>query len=160
VPCDLQVVGSCGHDAAYCDAFTGDILAQPPPLTATWRSFTQPVGPLYAQADVVLVGSRNEALGMVGLEALATGCLLVARRSDGYSCIVDESRQEGLLFEGTDPPSVVASRIVAALDVRNQFVSNGRRKVETTFDARVTAQRLVALWRDLVTTRPRLGEAP
>ena len=93
VPCDLQVVGSCGSDAAYCDAFTADVLAAAPPLTVTWRSFTHPIHALYAQADVVLVGSRNEALGMVGLEALAAGCLLVARRSAGYACIVDESRE-------------------------------------------------------------------
>jgi glycosyltransferase involved in cell wall biosynthesis len=149
VPCELLVVGSCGHDAAYCDAFTADILASSPPLTATWRSFTHPIHGLYAEADVVLVASRNEALGMVGLEALAAGCLLVARRSAGYACLVDESRGEGLLFEGTDAPASIAARIAAALDDRQRFGLAGRRKVETTFDARATALRLVALWRDL-----------
>ena len=149
VPCDLRVVGSCGHDAAYCDAFTTDVLAAAPPLTATWRSFTHPIHDLYADADVVLVGSRNESLGMVGLEALATGCLLAARRSAGYTHIIDESRGEGLLFEGTDAPSSIAARIVTALGERERYALYGRRKVETTFDARVTAQQLLALWRDL-----------
>ncbi|AMY09064.1 Spore coat protein SA [Luteitalea pratensis] len=149
VPCDLLVVGSCGHDPAYCDAFTADVLAAAPPLTATWRSFTHPIHALYAHADVVLVGSRNEALGMVGLEALAAGCLLVARRSAGYACIVDESRDEGLLFDGSDAPAVVAARIVEALGERERFAVGGRRKVESTFDARNTAERLLALWRDL-----------
>jgi glycosyltransferase involved in cell wall biosynthesis len=149
VPCELLVVGSCGHDAAYCDAFTADVLAAVPPLTATWRSFTHPIHDRYADADVVLVGSRNEALGMVGLEALAAGCLLVARRSDGYACLVDEARGEGLLFEGTDAAAAIAARIVEALGEREQFAVSARRKVETTFDARRTAERLVMLWREL-----------
>ena len=59
VPCELLVVGSCGHDPAYCDAFTADVLAASPPLTVTWRSFTHPIHALYANADVVLVGSRS-----------------------------------------------------------------------------------------------------
>jgi glycosyltransferase involved in cell wall biosynthesis len=154
VPADLLVVGSCGHDAAYCDAFTADVLAAKPPLTAAWRSFTHPIGDLYTQADVVIVGSRNEALGMVGLEALAAGCLLVARRSAGYACIVDESKSEGLLFDGSDAASIVAARIVQALAERERFALNGRRKVETHFDARDTAERLVSLWRDLAARRP------
>jgi glycosyltransferase involved in cell wall biosynthesis len=149
VPCDLLAVGSCGHDPAYCDAFTAGVLAAAPPLTARWRSFTQPIHELYAGADVVIVASRNEALGMVGLEALAAGCLLVARRSAGYACIVDEPRGEGLLFDAADEPALVAARIVAALAERERFAVNGRRKVETTFDARETAQRLLGLWRDL-----------
>ena len=49
VPCDLQVVGSCGSDTAYCDAFTADVLAAAPPLTVTWRSFTHPIHALYAR---------------------------------------------------------------------------------------------------------------
>ncbi len=73
---------------------------------------------------------------MVGLEALAAGCLLVARRSAGYACIVDESRDEGLLFDGSDAPALVAARIVEALGERERFAVNGRRKVESTFDAR------------------------
>lgn len=157
-PCDLLVVGSCGNNPAYCDAFTSDVLAAAPPLTATWRSFARPIDSLYAQADVVLVGSRNEALGMVGIEALAAGCLLVARRSAGYTCIVDESRGEGLLFEATDSPALIATRIVAALGQRERFVAGGRRKVETSFDARASAQRLVALWRD-VAGAPGVGSA-
>ena len=84
---------------------------------------------------------------MVGLEALAAGCLLVARRSAGYACIVDESRDEGLLFDGTDAPALVAARIVEALGERERFAVNGRRKVESTFDARddgAASRRVVA----------------
>ncbi len=149
VPCDLLLVGSCGRDPAYCDAVTAAVLAAAAPLSATWRSFTHPIDALYAQADVVLVGSRNEALGMVGLEALAAGCLLVARRSAGYAAIIDESRAEGLLFEGSDDASLIAARVFTALGDRERFAANGRRKVETTFDARMTAQRLLALWHDV-----------
>jgi glycosyltransferase involved in cell wall biosynthesis len=155
VPSDLLLVGSCGSDPAYCDAVTAAVLAGAPPLTVGWRSFTHPVDDLYAAADVVLVGSRNEALGMVGLEALAAGCLLVARRSAGYAAIVDESCAEGLLFEGTDSPALVAGRVVAALGERARFIAGGRRKVEAAFDARDTARRLVALWHDVATAETR-----
>ncbi len=157
MPCDLRLVGSCGSDAAYCDAVTERVLTAAAPLTATWRSFTHPIDALYAQADVVLVGSRNEALGMVGLEALAAGCLLVARRSAGYSAIVDEASAEGLLFEGSDSAAAIATRVAAALSEREHFAASGRCKVETTFDARRTAARLLALWHDIAAAGPRHG---
>ncbi len=148
-PCRLVLLGSCGSDPAYCDEVTRRLLADAGDVPATWHSFAHPIDDWYAKADVVLVGSRNEALGMVGLEALAAGCLLVAQRSRGYASIVDEPRGEGVLFDADEPAADVAVRAHRALDDAAGHAERGRRKVESAFDARVAADRLAALWRDL-----------
>ena len=147
VPCRLQIVGSCGRDAAYCDQLRDRMRAAGDGID--WHPFVHPMSDLYRQADVVIVGSRNEALGMVGLEALAAGALLVAHRSTGYASIVDPSHLEGLLFDSEEPAADVAVRIVEALARRESYVVNGRRKVSACFDARDTANRLMELWRDV-----------
>jgi glycosyltransferase involved in cell wall biosynthesis len=152
IACRLVIVGPCGRDAAYCDEVRDRILADHPSGDVTWEPFRSAMDDLYAQADVVLVGSRNEALGMVGLEALASGALLVAHRSTGYEHIVDPSKKEGLLFEAHDSASDVALRIVDALQDHLTYATNGRRRVEVAFDARQTAARLSRLWDDIAAT--------
>ncbi len=149
LPCRLVLLGSCGSDPAYCDEVTRRILSAPDRVRATWHSFTHPIARYYDEADVVLVASRNEALGMVGIEALAAGCLLVAQRSTGYAVIVDASRGEGLLFDADEEPSAIAARILPALAEAASFAVAAKRKVESAFDARTTAHRLTSLWQDL-----------
>ncbi len=87
--CRLVIVGPCGNDAAYCDEVRDRTHAPELAADVAWEPFTYPMDDLYRQAHVVLVGSRNEALGMVGLETLAAGGLLVAQRSTGYECIIN-----------------------------------------------------------------------
>jgi glycosyltransferase involved in cell wall biosynthesis len=153
IACRLVIVGPCGRDAAYCDEVRDRIATEYPAGEATWEPFRTPIDDLYAQAHVVLVGSRNEALGMVGLEALAAGALLVAHRSAGYECIVDPAKKEGLLFDAQEPEADVASRIVEALQDHEAYAVSGRRKVATDFDARDTAARLARLWTEVAAAR-------
>lgn len=153
VACRLAIVGPCGRDAAYCDEVRDRLEADGLEGHVTWEPFRYPMDDLYTQADIVLVGSRNEALGMVGLEALAAGALLVAQRSTGYEAIVDPSRQEGLLFDRDEPAADVAARIAEALRDAATYARHGRRKVESRFDARETAASLTRLWRDVAALR-------
>lgn len=149
VPCRLIIVGPCGSEAAYCDEVRDRILSEFPESEVAWEPFRSEMDDLYQQAHVVLVGSRNEALGMVGLETLAAGALLVAQRSTGYESIIDPSKSEGLLFDARDTASDVALRIVGALRDHAIYAANGRVKVETCFDARDSAGRLSRLWSEL-----------
>lgn len=153
VSCRLVIVGPCGRDAAYCDEVRDRIAADGLEGHVTWEPFRYPMDDLYAEADIVLVGSRNEALGMVGLEALAVGALLVAQRSTGYEAIIDPSRHEGLLFDRDEPSADVAARIAEALREAVTYARHGRSKVESTFDARDTAASLTRLWRDVAALR-------
>lgn len=153
IACRLVIVGPCGRDAAYCDEVRDRILADHPSGEVTWEPFRPSLDDLYARAHVVLVGSRNEALGMVGLETLAAGALLVAHRSTGYEHIVDPAKKEGLLFEAEEAPAGVAGRIVEALREQGTYAVNARRKAEAAFDARDTAARLSRLWDELCAAR-------
>ena len=97
----------------------------------------------------MLVGSRNEALGMVGLEAIAAGALLVAQRSTGYAAIIDPDRYEGLLFDKDEPAAVIADRVLTAIDDYPRYEAAARRKAAASFDARHVVERLGSLWADV-----------
>jgi len=148
-PARLIIVGPCGRDPAYCDEVRDRLASDYDDGDVSWEPFRHEMRELYERADVVLVGSRNEALGMVGLEALAAGCLLVAQRSTGYESIIDETNKEGLLFEPGEPASAVAARIVDALGECPVYARNGRAKVESRFDARDVARQLSQLWSEI-----------
>ncbi len=143
----LVVVGPCGSDPAYCDVVRDRLIALGD--AAEWRPSTRAMQEIYAQADVVLVASRNEALGMVGLEALASGALLVAHRSSGYEAIVDPARHEGLLFDHRESADGIARRVADALRQAPVYRRHARRKVVRAFAARDTAARLERLWRSI-----------
>lgn len=144
--CELRLVGPCGNDVAYADEVTARLRALPAAVRAAWMPFADPVAPHYAWADVVLVASRNEALGMVGLETLAAGRLLVAQRSSGYAEIIDEEANEGLLFDRDETPSDIAARIAGALASYGRYADAARRKARTHFDARLCVARLARIW--------------
>jgi glycosyltransferase involved in cell wall biosynthesis len=150
-PARLTLVGSCGSDATYCDEVLDRIEARPGDIA--WRPFSPSIAHLYREAHVVLVGSRNEALGMVGLEALAAGALLVAHRSTGYAHIVDPARGEGLLFDEHESAGAVAARVAAALDDLGAHATAARRKAAEAFDARATVRRLRSLWDQVAARR-------
>lgn len=144
----LRIVGPCGNEPAYCDEIRDRIAAAGDGL-AEWLPPRYPIDDLQRDADVVFVGSRNEALGMVGIEALASGSLLVAQRSAGYEAIVDPARHEGLIFERDETAAQVAARVAEALERAAEYARHARRKAETCFDATTTAARLLELWRSL-----------
>jgi glycosyltransferase involved in cell wall biosynthesis len=148
VACRLVLVGPCGSDAAYGDALL-ERIRDDAAAFVEWRPTVLPMAPLYRQADVVIVASRNEALGMVGIEALAAGRLLVAQRSTGYESIVSPDQRDGLLFDRRESASDVATRIEAALGDGSAYAQAARRTATERFDAAITANRLRRLWATL-----------
>ncbi len=68
-------------------------------LAVQWRGEVTPaaIGRAMAAADVLAVPTlRDEALGLVALEGMAAGCVVVASRVDGLAVTVDDGRN-GLL---------------------------------------------------------------
>jgi D-inositol-3-phosphate glycosyltransferase len=61
----------------------------------------------YRAADVVLVPSRSESFGLVGLEAAACGVPVVAAAVGGLRTLVEHGRT-GFLVEGRDPEAFAA----------------------------------------------------
>jgi glycosyltransferase involved in cell wall biosynthesis len=60
----------------------------------------------YASADLFLLPSKTETLGLVLLEAMASGCPVVACRAGGVPDAVQDGRT-GFLFEPTDPDGLL-----------------------------------------------------
>jgi glycosyltransferase involved in cell wall biosynthesis len=60
----------------------------------------------YASADLFLLPSKTETLGLVLLEAMASGCPVVACRAGGVPDAVQDGCT-GFLFEPTDPDGLV-----------------------------------------------------
>jgi len=80
-------------------------LAEHLGLVITWRGEVTPaaVGRAMSAADILVVPTiRDEALGLVALEGMAAGCIVVASRVDGLAVTVDEGRN-GFLAEPGDP---------------------------------------------------------
>jgi glycosyltransferase involved in cell wall biosynthesis len=64
------------------------------------------LGAAFASADVLILPSRTETLGLVLLEAMAAGCPVVAARAGGITDVVDDGRT-GCLFDPDDPDGAV-----------------------------------------------------
>ena len=62
----------------------------------------------YASADAVFLPSRTEALGLVLLEAMATGCPVVAPRTGGVTDIVRDG-VTGYLCDPAEPQAAIAA---------------------------------------------------
>jgi glycosyltransferase involved in cell wall biosynthesis len=66
----------------------------------------KPLASAYASADLFLLPSKTETLGLVLLEAMASGCPVVACRAGGVPDAVQDG-YTGFLFEPTDPNGLV-----------------------------------------------------
>lgn len=62
----------------------------------------------YASADVFVMPSKTETLGLVILEAMASGCAVVACRAGGVPDAVEDGAT-GYLFEAEDPEGMVGA---------------------------------------------------
>lgn len=88
-------------------------LAERLGLTVDWRGEVAPaeVGAAMGAADILVVPTvRDEALGLVALEGMAAGCVVVASRVGGLAATVEDARN-GFLADPGD-----ASDLARALD--------------------------------------------
>ena len=81
----------------------------------------------YAAAGACLMPSYSESFGLVGLEAQACGCAVIASNVAGLASVVREG-VTGYLVDGHDP-SVWANRILRLLDDSESAEQMGRRGV-------------------------------
>lgn len=98
----------------------------------------------YAAADACLMPSYSESFGLVGLEAQACGCAVVASNVAGLASVVREG-VTGYLVEGHEPV-VWAERMLRLLDDPESADQMGRRGVllAQRFPWALTADRLWA----------------
>ena len=100
-----------------------------------WVDFTHDVAGVYADADIVIVPSLWEGLGLVALEAMATGRLVIAANVDGLREIIEHNKT-GILFQRKEPRDL-AQKIRQALQHRKEslmIAKNGKRWVQEHAD--------------------------
>jgi len=103
----------------------------------------------YARADLVLVPSRYEGLGLVALEAMAAGAVVVAADVDGLRDAVGD---RGVLVPPLDGPALVAA-CAALLDDcarRDELAGRGREHVRREHSWDAVAARVEAVYRGVL----------
>lgn len=98
----LALVGDGPHRATLEQYFAGT-----PTFFAGFMAGTE-LASAFASADVFILPSRTETLGLVLLESMAAGCPVVTPRSGGTSDIVQDGIT-GHLYDPDDPDGPVAA---------------------------------------------------
>lgn len=103
----------------------------------------------YAEAAVVLMPSRYEGLGLVALEAMAAGAVVVGYSVDGLRDAVGPG---GILVHSGDVVGLEAavSRLLDDVAFRNDLADAGRQHVSRHYSWRATGQRLEQIYRAVV----------
>ena len=103
---------------------------------------------LYARSDVIVIPSLMEATSLSALEAMATGKPIVATNVGGLPFLIHDG-DNGFLVPPRHPFELAQAikRLLDSPNLRTQFGSNGRTRVEDEFDWRVIARRTKEVYR-------------
>jgi starch synthase len=106
---------------------------------------------LMTHADVFVVPSVYEPMGIVNLEAMACETAVVASRVGGIPEVVAEG-ETGLLVPPADPPALAAAvnELLADPERARRMGLAGRERVLKHFTWRAVAERTLALYERLV----------
>jgi glycosyltransferase involved in cell wall biosynthesis len=105
---------------------------------------------LYARADLFALPTVADCFSLASLEAMATGLPVVTTRVGGIPEIVDHGRSGFLVAPGDEHGLVRALReLVESAELRGRMGEEGRRIVETRFDAARTTAKLLDLLKAL-----------
>ena len=116
--------------------------------------FHADVWPVFEAADIVCMPSKSEGMPNVLLEAMATGCPVVATNVGGVPEAIS-SGENGLLVEPKDA-AALASALASLIDdapMAQRLARAARRTVEQRFLARDVVGRYAALYERLLVQR-------
>ena len=96
------------------------------------------------RADLFVLPSRSEPLGVVYMEAMAAGVPVIGTTEGGVSEIVT-SGEDGLLLPPDNPAALADAieQLLADPERRQRFAIAGRKTIETRFDSRLGARKLL-----------------
>jgi glycosyltransferase involved in cell wall biosynthesis len=106
---------------------------------------------LYSACDVFCLPTLAETVGVVNMEAMASGRAVVSSRLMGVPELIDEGTDGLLVTPGRAGELAAALRGLATdPELRRRLGAAARRKVEQRFDSRAEAGRLSELLREFV----------
>lgn len=118
-----------------------------------WR---EDVADLLDAADVFVLSSLNEGLGLVLLEAMAKGLPIIATSVGGVPEVIGDD-ETGVLVPPSDPNALAdaMTKLVRNEDLRDQLREAGLRRVRSTFSVDAAFVKTASLYRDLLKIRYR-----
>lgn len=126
----------------------GDLAAAYPSVAQRGPVPAEEVPAWLQAADVVVVPSRREPLGLAAVEALACGIPVVAASVGGLRDVVHDG-ENGLLIPPDDPAALAAAlRRLGDADLRARLGAAGPASVNR-HDLRVVTAEMAALWLEL-----------
>ncbi len=108
----------------------------------------------YSAADVTVIPSYYETFGLVALEALACASPVVASRTGGLACTVQDGKN-GLLVNPGDVPGLVdaISQFLMNPDLAQRLGKAGREEVLRTYTWQSVASRMIQVYDDALDSR-------
>jgi sulfoquinovosyltransferase len=104
------------------------------PVVFTGMLHGEELSAAYASGDVFIMPSESETLGLVVLEAMASGTPIVAARAGGIPDIIPPHHEgeTGFLFTPGDLEDCVSklSAVLASAELRSRLSASGRLEVE------------------------------
>lgn len=146
ISCELHITGE-GDKKEELKKYTEDRgIAN----RIVWHEPTRDIASVYASCDIVLVPSLWEGLGLVVLEAMASGRLVIASAVDGIREIVQHN-ETGMLFS-VGNSSALAEAIeyaIAHVDESQKIAEHARVWVVKHADISEMAERYEELYQDI-----------
>ena len=120
-----------------------------------------PLREAYAAMDVFAFSSHSETQGMVLVEAMATGCPVIALDASGARDVVRDRENGRLLASDATEESMARSllRAVREPELRRQW-RRGARATAREFDRRITAKQALGFYRELIKAHPARPKTP
>jgi len=106
---------------------------------------------LYQEADIVVMPSLVEATSLACLEAMASGCAVVASRVGGLAELIEDGF-DGLLVEPADPAQIADAvcKLLSEHDLRRHLGRKARQKVVKHFSWRAQARKVINVYHRLL----------
>ena len=113
--------------------------------------YQEDVGPFFAAFDVFVLPSGNEGTPVTAIEALASGCPVVATRVGGVPDVVTDG-EDGFLVEPGDVDELATNMARLANDsgLRARMAAAGRERMRTRYSVDRLIDDVDRLYRDLL----------
>ncbi len=142
-----------GEDASFLDGLRDDVrkAGLSDRILFMPEVPTEAMADWYAVLDLYVAPQRWEGFGLTPIEAMATGCPVIATRVGAFEALIDDG-ETGTLVPPDDIPALAAATDAALADPERlaRWRTASRRRVETQFSLETEAQSLIAIYRQLL----------